>query len=116
MGEAFAAGDIQDACKRAMQLSYINLRYEKANLVCERNSEKQSLEAVGILKKAMDMEDRYLIYKINNSQFNDDPDYMFRSSHPMAQISVDMDQERPKNPLPGEKAYFDGYHLQCIGY
>ena len=36
---------------------------------------------------------------------------MFKSSHAVAQIAVDMDQEGPENPLQGEEAYFDGSHL-----
>ena len=56
------------------------------------------------------MEDKYFTYKINNSQFNDDQDYMFKSSHTVAQIVVDMEKEGPENPLQGEGAYFDGSH------
>ena len=48
MGEAVAAGDIWEAQRRAMQLSYSNIRYKKANLACERNPDKCLLEAVGI--------------------------------------------------------------------
>ena len=55
VGEAVVAGDIQEVWRRAMQLSYTNFRSEKANLACERNPDKHSLEAVGILKKATDM-------------------------------------------------------------
>ena len=66
-----------------MQHSSTNVRYEKANVANERNTDKYSLEAVGVLKKATGLEDKYLIYKINNSQFNGEPDYMFKSSHPM---------------------------------
>ena len=46
-----AASDIQETQRRAMQLSYTNLRYEKAKLGHERNPNKYSLEDVGILKK-----------------------------------------------------------------
>ena len=45
------------------------------------------------------MEDKYIIYKINRSQFNGELDYMFKSNYPMAQVASDMDQEEPKNPL-----------------
>ena len=62
------------------------------------------------------MEDKYLIYKINNSQFNDDPYYMVKSSHAVVQMAVEMDQEGPKNPLQGEEPYFDWSHSWCIGY
>ena len=44
-----------------MQLSYANVRTEKAKIAWERNPGKHFLEAVGILKQAMDKEDKYLI-------------------------------------------------------
>ena len=62
------------------------------------------------------MEDKYLISKINNSQFINESDNMFKSSHTMAQLAVDMDQEGPENSLQGEEAYSSGLHLHCIGY
>ena len=43
-------------------------------------------------------------------------DCMFKGSHTLAWLAVDMDQEGPENPLQDEEAYFDGSHLQCIGY
>ena len=42
-----------------------NIRSEKT-FARERNPDKHSLEAAGILKQATDKEDKYLIYKINN--------------------------------------------------
>ena len=42
VGQAVVTGDILEACKRAMQLSYANLRYEKVNLSHERNPDKHS--------------------------------------------------------------------------
>ena len=51
LGEMAAAVNIQGAWKRAMQLSYTNIIYEKAKLFHERNPDKHSLEAVGILRK-----------------------------------------------------------------
>ena len=81
-----AAGDIQEAWERVIHLSYVNLRYEKTNLTIERNTDKHSLEAVGILKRGTDMEVKYLIYKINNSLFNEDPDNMFKSNHLIGEL------------------------------
>ena len=83
VGQAVAKGDIQEAQTRTMQLSYANVRSEKAKITRERNPDKHSLEAVGVLKQAMDKEDKYLIYWINNSQFNGQPNYIFKSSVPM---------------------------------
>ena len=41
-----------------MQLFYTNIRSKKAKISWEKNSDKHSLEAVGILKQAMDKEDK----------------------------------------------------------
>ena len=59
-----------------------------------------------MLKQATDMEDKYLIYKINNTQFNGGPDYIFKSSMPMAQLVMDMDQNGPEHPLQGVRGLF----------
>ena len=99
-----------------MQLSYADVRSEKAKIAWERNLEKHSLEVVGILKQAMDKEDKYLIYQINNTQFNGQPYYVFKSSVPMAQLAIDMDQNGLEHPLQGKEAYFDGCHSRCAGY
>ena len=99
VGQAVADSDIWEAWRRAMQLSYDNIRSEKAKISWERNSDKHSLEAVGTLKQATDKEDKYVIYKINNSQFNGQPDYIFKSSAPMAQLAIDIDQDSPEHPL-----------------
>ena len=50
------------------------------------------------------------------TQLNDDTDYMFKISHKMTQIVIDIDQVEPKNPLQSEEAYFNGSHSWCIGY
>ena len=99
-----------------MQLSYTNIRSEKSKIAHERNPDKHSLEALHILKQAMDKEGKDLIYKINNSQFNGQPDYVLKNSAPMAQLAIDMDQDGLEHPLQGEEAYFDGCYPQCIGY
>ena len=70
VGQAVADGYIHEAQTRAMQLSYAKVRSEKAKIAQEKNLEKHSLEAVGILKQATDKEDKYLIYRINNTQLN----------------------------------------------
>ena len=93
VGQVVVNSDIREAQRRAMWLSYANIRSKKAKISQERNSDKHCLEAVGILKQAMDKEDKYLSYKINNLQFNGHPDYIFKSSAPMAQLAIDMNQD-----------------------
>ena len=112
VGQAVANSYIWEAQRRAMQLSYANVRSKKAKITCKRNPDKHSLEAVGILKQ----EDKYLIYRINNSQFNRQPDYVFKISAPMAQLAIDMDQDGLEHPLQGEEAYFNGCYSRCAGY
>ena len=116
VGQAVEEDNIQEAQRRAMWLSYANVRSEKAKIAWEKNPDKHSLEAVGILKQATDKEDKYLIYRINNSQFNDQPNYVFKSSAPMAQLAIDMDQNGPEHPLQTEDTYFNGCHSRCTGY
>ena len=115
VGQAVTDGNIQEAQRRAMQLLYANISSEKAKMAQEKNPEKHSLEAVGILKQATDKEDKYLIYRINNSQFNGQPNYIFKSSMPMAQLAIDMDQNGPEHPLQAKDAYFNGCHSRCAG-
>ena len=62
VGQAVAEGNIQEAQRRAMQLSYANIRSEKAKIAQEKNPDKHSLETVGVLKQTTDKEDIYLIY------------------------------------------------------
>ena len=58
----------------------------------------------------------YLIYRINSSQFNGQPGYVFKSNASMAQLAIYMYQYGPEHPLQGEEAYFDGCHSRCAGY
>ena len=100
--------------EKSYATSYAELRCEKANLACGRNPDKHSLDGVGILKRATDMADKYLIYKKNSSQFNHYPDYLFKTSPMVPQIAVDMGQVGPENPLQSKEVYFDASHLCCI--
>ena len=94
----------------------MNIQSEKARNSWERNPDKHSLKTVGIQKQATDKEDKCLIYKIDSLQFNGQPDYLFKSSAPMAQLAINMDQDGLEHPLQGEEAYFDGCHSQCVGH
>ena len=116
VGQAVVDGNIWEGQRRAMQLLYANVRSEKAKTALEKNPDKNSLEAVGTLKQAMDKEDKYLIYWINNSQFNGQPNYILKSSTPMAQLAIDMDQNGPEHPLQAKDTYFNGCHSRCAGY
>ena len=113
MGQAVAKGDIWEVMRRATWLSYVNIRTEKAKISWERNSYKHSLEAVGILEASYGQGRQ--VPHLQNSQFNGQPDYVFKSSAPMDQLAIDMDQDGVEHPLQGEEAYFDGCHSRCVG-
>ena len=70
-----------------MWLSYANIRTGKAKISQERNSE--------LWKRKISTS----FTKINNSQFNGQPDYIFESSAPMAHLAIDMDQDSLEHPL-----------------
>ena len=116
VSQAVPTGDIKEAWRRAMWLSYTNISSEKAKVAHERNQDKHCLETVGILKQATDKKDKYLIYKMNNSWFNGKPEYVFKSSTPLAWLAIDMDQDGPEHPLQGKEAYFNGCHSWCVSY
>ena len=61
-GPSSCRGQYSGGTEKSLQLSYANIRSEKAQITWEKNPEKLSLEAVGVLKQATDKEDRYLIY------------------------------------------------------
>ena len=86
----------------------------KKKIDTELRSERHSMSAVAELKQVTDTTDPYLIYKVNDSSFNNNDDFVFKSSRKMAQLAINMDQNSPgNNPLKGEFCYFDGMHLCC---
>ena len=116
VGKEIAAGNISEAWGRILQLSYSHIWSKKANLNHERNPDEHSLEAIGIFQEVTDKEDKYLIYKINNPQFNDDPGYAFKTSWAIAELAVEIDQEGPDSLFQGEEAHFDVSPSWHIGY
>ena len=48
------------------------------------------MAAVAELKQVTDTSDPYLIYKVNNSSFNNQGDYVFKSARRMANLAINM--------------------------
>ncbi len=70
-----------------------------------------SFDAVGILKESTDKRDKFIIYKINNKNFNGQPDYVFKSHKDMAKVALSMDQNlEEEHFMQEEPVYFDGSH------
>ena len=70
----------------------------------ELNPEKHSFEAVGIYKVRTDVDDKFLIYEINNSKLTGEPGFFFKSNLEMEQVALLMDQDGIEYDLQG-KAY-----------
>ena len=65
------------------KLNYMKLLYLKGKIVREQCTEEHSFKAVALFKEEMDKGDKYLFYRINDGSFNNQPDYVFKSSKEM---------------------------------
>ena len=62
------------------------------------DSHGHSFDAVCLFKKKTDVQDRYLIYRLNNQDMNNGhPSYVFKSSTASAQLAISMDRESGEN-------------------
>ena len=64
----------------------------------------------------MDTKDECYIYRINNSNYNDGYDYVFKSSRKMVELALKMDIDGDKNIMQTENAYFDSTHSWVHGF
>lgn len=86
----------------------------KRKINFDLKNELHSLSAVGELKSTTDTKDKYLIYKINDNNMNQQPSYVFKFSRKMAEIAISMDiSNSDNNDLKNEFVYFDGMHSRC---
>ena len=90
----------------------------KWRMQTQLKSEKHSLSAVTELKSITDTSDRYLIYRIHDSNMTGQGNsFVFKSSKKMGQLAINMDQNQlMRCPLMEEPAYFDGMHKHCEGW
>ena len=113
--EKVSTGDLKGAVEISRRLG--NKRRLKQirrdTIEVEQNTDIHSLSAVGIFKRGCDENDKYHIYRVNDSCMNRDPDYVFKTSKVMAEIGIQMDIDGPLNALQDEDAYFDGAHSRC---
>ena len=83
----------------------------------ELRSQKHSISAVAEVKTVTDTSDQALIYSMNDSAFNANPSFVFKSSRQMATLGINMGQNyHTANPLMEEMCYFDGMHSRCRGW
>ena len=78
--------------------------------------DENSFHAVGILKRALDEEDKFYIYHINNGSLNGSSNYVFKTSHEMALRAIRMDVNGEEDGLQKENAYFNATHARVYGF
>ena len=91
------------------------VRNIKKKALKELNPFGQSLEAVAIYKKKTDERDPYLIYKINDRNFNGQPSYVFKTGKFKLEILKEMDRNGDSS-LSIEYAFIDGNEKRCPGF
>ena len=90
------------------------LQYSKPN----HRIDKNSFDAVRLVKRKTDQGDPYYIYEIGNKNYTMDDvcDYVFKTSRKIALMAINMDQDGPENILQMENAYFDATHSLVHGF
>ena len=101
------------------------LKYEDADKVMRELTGGRGLDAVdmfkniGWLKNGMDELDPNYIFWINCREINNEPSYVFKTSHLALQLALKMDPEiqndKPSSMVE-EYAYLDGMHTRVKGY
>ena len=80
------------------------------------SKDKNSFDAVGIIKRTLDEVDEFYVYRINNRPLNRGSDYVFKSLREMAQLAIRMDINSPEDSLQQENAFFDAMHTRVHGF
>ena len=106
----------EQAAYRITNRAYRKNRREQGITVDDVYVSTQSIEAVVEAKKGSDQLDKFHMYKINNGNMNDMPDFVVKSSSAILKMALDMDQDAEPNVLQEEDAFFYGSHSRCTGY
>ena len=73
-------------------------------------ADENSFDAVANMKKKTNTKDIYYIYQIGNINYGNTVDHVFKCSHKMAEIALQMDVNGEDNILQLKNAYFDATH------
>ena len=113
------AGDSEEAENAAYRITtqaYHKLRRQNAPDADTEPVKVHSIRVVVTLKKTSDNIDPFHIFRINDSEMNNGPDYVMKSSSKILTVALQMDQDGEKNPLQEEDAYFNGCHSRCTDF
>ena len=79
--------------------------------------EQHSIDAVATVKKTQEHFDRLHIHEVNDKKMNGQPLYVFKSSTPMAKITLLMEQDHPQiTPFQDVVVFMDGLHSHVKDY
>lgn len=102
--------------KAESMLDMNKIKNIKAKVVSSINPSGHNFDAVGEIKKRTDEKDKYLIWRMNNRQFNGQPSFVFKMSKEKAEICVQMDFQKSQHSLSKEFCFLDAVHSRCQGY
>ena len=111
-----AAEEAQNAAYRITTQAYHKIRRDMAPDADTEPVKAHSIRAVAHLKKTSDKIDPFHIFRINDGEMNNKPDFVMKSSSKILTVAMEMDQDAEKNPLQEEDAYFDGCHSRCADF
>ena len=80
------------------------------------SKDKNSFNAVGIMKRTLDEVNGFCIKRINNRSLNGESNYIFKSSWEMVELAIRMDVNGPEDGLQKENAFFDVTHTRVHGF
>ena len=114
VGKLVAEGRFEEAKQEAK--IWINKKMTK-KVINSNNPvfimDKNSFDAISILKSETDKEEEFYIYRINNGRLNGGSNYVFKSSCQMTLLALKMDVNNEEDTgLQEENAFFDVTHMR----
>ena len=115
IGSFAEKGDLANGLREARDLAdtkFINNLKSKEKM--SRRPHGQSFEAVAVVKKKDESQDKYLIYKMDDGSETNEP-FVFKSSKRKAKILRNLDKDGV-HPLASETVYLDVLHSYTKGW
>ena len=115
IGSFAEKGDLANGLREARDLAdtkFINNLKSKEKM--SRRPHGQSFEAVAVVKKKDESQDKYLIYKMDDGSETNEP-FVFKSSKRKAKILRNLDKDGV-HPLASKTVYLDVLHSYTKGW
>ena len=127
MGYYLAKGEVEKSSEVAEKLNdpqvFDKLCYMVKEGGCKQSSKESTVDAfknIRTLKETTDKKDLFNIYKINCSDINGEPSFVFKTSRKALELALKMDPNvedgKERSILTFEWVYIDGMHSCVIGF